>query len=85
MTPEDFDCLLSYIKEALHVNEKQFLKRGLSPIIPEIKLYCTIRWLAGGSYTDIAIHASISIPSCYRVIWETIDAINVAPELRMKP
>mmetsp|Transcript_5679 Transcript_5679/g.11819 ORF Transcript_5679/g.11819 Transcript_5679/m.11819 type:complete len:97 (+) Transcript_5679:328-618(+) len=79
--PEDFELLLSFVREKLIVNEKQSLRRGLSPIIPEIKLYCAVRWLAGGSYTDIAIHCNISVTSFYRVVWESVDAINSAPDL----
>ena len=43
-------------------------------IIPEILLYCTLRYLASGSYTDIFV-VGISKPSFYRVVWKTMYAI----------
>jgi hypothetical protein len=81
MPPEDFNFLLELIHPALSCDQIQSLKRGHSPILPEIKLYCTIRWLAGGSYSDIHLFAGISVPSFYRVLWECIDALNNCEEL----
>mmetsp|Transcript_33 Transcript_33/g.162 ORF Transcript_33/g.162 Transcript_33/m.162 type:complete len:325 (+) Transcript_33:1459-2433(+) len=83
MPAEDFDVLLSYVKPLLTLDEKQSLRRGATPIIPELKLYCCIRWLAGGSYSDVAIHVNVSITSFFRVVWETVDAINKVDALKM--
>jgi hypothetical protein len=44
-------------------------------IIPELCLYCTIRWLAGGSYTDIFFYCGISKTSFYRIVWKTINSL----------
>jgi hypothetical protein len=83
MTKESFDKLLSFIYEDLLVKEVMAEMRGGS-IIPEICLYCTLRWLAGGSYLDVTDVAGISQPSFYRVVWKTIYAIVKAPELSIK-
>lgn len=42
----------------------------------ELRLYATIRYLAGGSYTDICVFCKISMQSFYRIVWQTIHAIN---------
>ena len=52
MSKESFDKLLGFVREALIVNETKANLRG-GIIVPELCLYCTIRWLAGGSYLDI--------------------------------
>ena len=50
-------------------------------ILPELCLYACLRYLAGGSYSDIKFFTGISVPSLYRVIWKCIDAINACDEL----
>ncbi len=35
-----------------------------------------LRYLSGGSYSDIKIFTGISVASFYRVLWKTIGAIN---------
>jgi DDE superfamily endonuclease len=83
MSLESFEQLLGYIRPSLVVNEEMAARRG-GAILPEICLYCTIRWLAGGSYSDIYLFAGISTASFYRVVWKTLKAIIVCPELQMK-
>ena len=80
MTLESFNLLLSYIKQDIQPNSMMAALRG-GAIIPELRLYCTLRYLAGGLYSDVAMHAGISQPSFYRIIWETIDAINQCKQL----
>jgi hypothetical protein len=53
-------------------------------ILPELCLYARLRYLAGGSYSDIQYFTGISVPSLYRVIWKCIDAINACKELSIK-
>lgn len=74
MSKESFDKLLGFVREPLMVNETKANLRGGS-IVPELCLYCTIRWLAGGSYLDITDICGISKSSFYRVVWKTITAI----------
>ena len=49
---EAFNKLLGFIRSDLVVNEEMASKRG-GAILPEIQLYCALRWLAGGSHSDI--------------------------------
>jgi DDE superfamily endonuclease len=83
MSKPSFDKLLSYIRTYLVVNEVKAKMRGGS-ICPELCLYSTIRWLAGGSYLDITDICGISKASFYRVVWKTITAIVLAPELAIR-
>ena len=82
MSKPSFDKLLSYMRDHLLINETQARKRG-GGIVPELCLYCTIRWLAGGSYLDICDVAGISKASFYQVVWRTITAIVLCPELEI--
>jgi hypothetical protein len=52
--------------------------------MPELALYATLRYLAGGSYSDIHFFTGISTSSFYRVLWKTIHAINQCNELEIK-
>jgi len=80
--PDSFDRLLSMIRESLVVNTAMANLRG-GPILPEIKLCCAIRWLAGGSYSDIHMFVGITRPSFCRVVWQVIRAINNCTELNI--
>lgn len=71
MSHESFDRLLALICEDLVVNELMAGPRG-GAIIPELCLFCTLRWLAGASYLDICDIAGISTSSFYRVVWKTV-------------
>jgi hypothetical protein len=64
MKLSSFTVLLSYIRQDLLVDDVQASKRG-SPIIPELCLFCTIRYLSGGSYLDIRFMTGISVSSFY--------------------
>ena len=60
MTHDSFNKLLEMgVHRDLEVQENVANSRG-GPIIPELCLYCTIRYLAGGSYLDIWDIAGIS-------------------------
>ena len=82
MTKESFDKLVLLLAADLVVDEVEAKKRGAA-IIPEICLYCTLRYLAGGSYLDISDIAGISQSSFYRVVWKTITAICKCTALRL--
>jgi len=83
MKKPSFDKLLGYAKEDLMVDLRQACRRG-GPIIPELCLHMTLRWLAGGSHLDICDIAGTSQASFYRVIWKTIVALVICPELAIK-
>jgi len=65
------------------VNEQMAALRG-GAIIPEIKLYCALCWLAGGSYSDVFFFCGISRASFFRVCWQTIRLINSCPGLAVR-
>jgi DDE superfamily endonuclease len=78
-----FQKLVLLIQDDLAVNLTAAEKRG-GAIIPEICLYCTLRYLAGGSYLDISnTIAGISQSSFYRVVWKTITAIVQCSALKI--
>jgi hypothetical protein len=83
MSLKSFNKLLSLIRPQLEVNEEMAILRG-GPIMPELALYATLRYLAGGSYSDIHFFTGISTSSFYRVLWKTIHAINQCNELEIK-
>lgn len=82
MSKKSFDKLLEMVEKDLHVNFSQADKRG-GPILPALCLFCTLRWLSGGSYLDITDVVGISKSSFYRVIWKTITAICKCSELAL--
>jgi hypothetical protein len=57
------------------------LSNGVNDISAELCLHCTLRWHGGGCPHDISMHARISLPSFYRVLGKTLEAINSVPEL----
>ena len=81
MSLTSFEKLLSFIRQSLEVDSAMAQLRG-GVIIPEIALYCTLRYIAGGSYTDI-FFVGISKASFYRVVWKTMYAIVRCENLRI--
>jgi hypothetical protein len=79
MTYESFTKLLACLDLKLQVDNKRASRRG-GAILPEICLYVCIRFLAGGSYSDIRFFTGVSVSSFYRVLWKTIHAINNSQE-----
>jgi hypothetical protein len=82
MSRFSFYKLLSYIRVDRVTYQQMAALRG-GAIIPEIRLYCAIRWLAGGSYSDVMIFSGISKASFYRVLWQTLSAINRCEQLAL--
>jgi hypothetical protein len=80
MSERSFNKLLGFIKDHTMVDTTMAGLRG-GAIGPEISLYACLRYVAGGSYSDIRFFTGISTASLYRVIWKCIDAINACPEL----
>ena len=80
MDTESFYLLLSFVHDTLQVDEAKAASHG-SMIIPELCLYCTLHYLAGASYLDVIVFASISTSSFYRIAHKTIHAINLTDEL----
>jgi hypothetical protein len=82
MTLESFYKPLGYIRTELEVDVSKAGKGG--PILPELCLFCTLRWLAGGSYLDIFALTGVSISSFYRVCYRCLRLINKAPQLEIR-
>jgi DDE superfamily endonuclease len=82
MSYQSFYKLLGYICPKLEADHRMASLRG-GVILPELRLYCTLRWLAGGSYTGILLFCGISQASFYRVCWQTLEAICNCEELKL--
>ena len=80
MDIESFYLLLSFIHDAIQVDKAKTASHG-GMIIPELCLYCTLRYLAGASYLDVSVFAGISTASFYRIVHRTIHAVNLTDEL----
>ena len=80
MSKASFYKLLSHLRRDLEVNVAKANSWG-GPVLPEISLYCCLRFCAGGSYTDISFFCGISFTAFYHAIWKCVDAINNAPAL----
>lgn len=74
-----FYKLLGYLRNGLEVDSCRAGKGG--PILPEIALFCAIRWLAGGSYLDIIALTGVSVASFYRIVHRVIRLIATCDEL----
>jgi hypothetical protein len=83
MQKHSFDKLVELLEADLLVDESFAELRG-GAIIPPLCVYCTLRFLAGGSYLDITDVAGISQASFYRVVWKTITAIVKCSALRIQ-
>jgi len=83
MEKHSFDKLVELIRSDLVVDKTMAKLRG-GPIIPELCVFCTIRYMAGGSCLDIIDICGMSVPSFYRVLWRTVRAINRCPDLDLK-
>jgi hypothetical protein len=83
MNLSSFNELLGLLRPHIKVNFKQSsnASNGRHPIIHEIILHCTLRYLAGGSYHDIRTTAGLSKSSFYHCIYHGIDAIDNCPQL----
>jgi hypothetical protein len=77
MTYDSFCLLLSQIREHIEQDESMAALRG-GYVIPELKLYATIRYLSGASYSDICYFCGVSSTTFYCIVWQTIHAINKA-------
>lgn len=82
MSLESFFKLLGYFRTDLEGVPGKGGKAG--PILPEISLFCALRWLAGGSYLDIFALTGISVASFYRVCYKVFILIDECPELALK-
>jgi hypothetical protein len=61
MTLTSFTKLLGYIRDSLRVDSDMASLCG-GEIALEIQLYCTLQYMAGGSYSDIQFFTGIPLP-----------------------
>ena len=75
-----FKKLVGLLKESLIVEQEMSSLWG-GAIIPELCVYVTLWYLAGGSNTDIFYLVSNLQASFYRLLWKMIKAINNCSKL----
>ena len=77
---DSFNTLLDKCRADLTTNntQKAWESRPHSgPISPEVRLACTLRYLAGGQVCDLRlIYKPLSKSECYKCVWAGVDAIN---------
>ncbi len=73
---EDFFDVHDKIKEDIESDKKYADLSSGSPIPTILKLAITLRFLAGGSYLDIAFGYEVHESSVYVVVWDVLEAIN---------
>lgn len=54
------------------------------PVTPELQLSMTLRFLAGGSYMDIAVLHGVHRSTLFMCVWRVIDAIEMVPEFNLR-
>ena len=85
VSPDLFNTLVEMLGNILVINKgKSYARSEAGPIIPKIRFYCLMRYLAGGSYLDMCTLVSIPHPTFYYILWKTCDAINDCPELEFR-
>ena len=82
MDLSSFDKLVGLLTPDLAYKRAGCVTQGV-PLTPRLRVFATIRWLAGSSYLDLACMLCVSARSIYRSIWTTIAAIlkSSSPEL----
>lgn len=84
MPLEHFEALVAVLRGALTVNQEMAKRRSpAGAIIPELRLHCVIRWLAGGSYLDICSKVNMHPSTFYHILWNTCDAICRCEQLAL--
>ena len=80
MSRESFIKLTNLLRESLQVDSPMGALRG-GAIEPEVSVYCTIRYLGGGNWSDIIEVMGISKSKFYAIIMKTMKAIIGCPAL----
>jgi hypothetical protein len=68
MHASSFSKIVEMIRDELEVDFSMAALQG-GAILPELCLYLTLRYLAGGTYLDIKLCIGISTGSFYRCLW----------------
>ena len=80
MSFRSFEKLVGLLLKKSLMVEQEMASLWGGAIIPELCVYVTLWYLAGGSYTDTFYLIGISQASFYHLLWKTIKAINNCPE-----
>jgi hypothetical protein len=73
MNRSSFEKLLATIEPLLYTPNVAMARRSSgSTISKQTKLYCTLRWLSGGSYLDICIAYGVSRASFFSTSYESV-------------
>jgi hypothetical protein len=72
--------LLAFVGMTVNAT-KAFARSPVGPIIPELRLHCLIRYIAGGSYLDLCTLVSSPHSTFFYSLWKTCDAINASAQL----
>ena len=65
MSPASFDILVGILGTTLVINPtKSYARSKAGPIIPEIRLHCLMRYLAGGSQFFLSAVEGVSESKC---------------------
>ncbi len=85
MKRDSFEKLYNTLEPLLYApNEAMAQRSSGSTVSKKTKLYCTLRWLAGGSNLDICLAYGVSWSSFFStsyksgIVWPVIDAVNIA-------
>ena len=82
----------SVLAAALRAKEESFFAVGAqhsvswatAPFSAELRLSMTLRYLAGGSYMDIALHHGCGFNAVHPLVYRTLKALNELPQLDMR-
>eukprot|EP00976_Prorocentrum_cordatum_P027831 564882-Prorocentrum_minimum.AAC.1 len=78
---ESFKTLVEKLRPILEKDPLHVKRGGSAPILVELRLSATIRWLCGGAYQDICDLHAIATSSFFLVLRETILGINAVERL----
>ena len=82
---ETFARLVELLGPAIQRDEHRAkCSTAAGAISPELHVAVTLRWLAGGSYLDIANGHGVCIGAFWGALHRTLDAIDACPELEMR-
>ena len=84
MSRASFNALLELLKPLITKNEEMARRSSGSGICPKARLALTLRWLAGGSYLDIAKAYGVDQANFfhkYGPLWDTMEALDEVLDL----
>lgn len=87
MSLESFEKLVDLVRPTITFDEDMSIRSSggtAAYISAEIVMHCLIRYLAGGSYLDIRLVGTISIPSFYRCLHIGVRAISQCQALTIR-